>query len=195
MGPLQKRYEDNYQSPEDGASAEPVQKRCEEAWKANTRREQMKTRTVAGFTMAILFASGIVAATKDRDWKIGTVKDSYVYILTIEDKRFRFVVDSGALPTSRHPSVTVLGQIRFATEKGVFYLIDDNGKEFKMSVVKKEFIDYYTPAYAFSGRKIVTASEARDYSKSRRVSETDGLAELKEDGFTITPDPPAPPAK
>jgi hypothetical protein len=40
----------------------------------------------------------------------------------------------------RQPNVTSNGPIRYALEKGKFYLLDDDGREFKMAVIQKELL-------------------------------------------------------
>jgi hypothetical protein len=41
---------------------------------------------------------------------------------------------------ARLPNVTVHGPIKYALEKGVFYIQDEDGQEFKLSVMEKSLI-------------------------------------------------------
>jgi hypothetical protein len=45
------------------------------------------------------------------------------------------------ITTKRKPDVAIHGQVRYAMDKGNFYLLDDSGHEFKMVVLKKRVAD------------------------------------------------------
>ena len=55
---------------------------------------------------------------------------------TVQDENYTFMV---ACPIFRRhkPNVTVHGPVKYSMEKGKFYLLDDDGKEFQMVVLEK----------------------------------------------------------
>jgi hypothetical protein len=154
----------------------------------------MKTK-VFRLVMAGLLACGFMVAKKDRDWKTGTLEDLYVAIYTIKADGYRYEVyfDQTTRQFMAHtvPNVTVHGPVRFAMEKGVFYLLDEDGREFRLSLVKKELLDRYTPAVALPNTKTATAAQVRKYAELKRISVEAASKEFREYGYSITPDPPS----
>ncbi len=110
-----------------------------------------------------LFAITLLGATK-RDWKAATLLETahvvapgashqvvisasprgpglppknpqHIQGFRIEGNGYRFLV---ACPVGRDaPNVTVNGTVKYSIDKGKFYLLDEDGKEFHMTVLEK----------------------------------------------------------
>jgi hypothetical protein len=121
------------------------------------------------FTAACLLACCATAATPKRVWKTGILletshtRDPEPRDVTInnnlgpgptlvrrrgpltwqefriEDGDYRYVVRC-PLGAYRTPNVTVNGPIKYAMEKGRFYILDEDGKEWEMAVLEKALI-------------------------------------------------------
>jgi hypothetical protein len=96
-------------------------------------------------TMLPLFA----ASGKNRGWQDGKLTDISTepyFVEGIQFDRITYTIDSGkyiyqAAHTHRRRDkalpLTVNGPIKFAMEKSVFYVLDDEGKEHELKFVKK----------------------------------------------------------
>jgi len=152
----------------------------------------MKTKAAV---LALLLSVGLLAA-KDRAWETGTLARAAYTTYTIERDGYRFTVDYERLPIGGirllpMPNVTVHGLIKFVLEKGVFYIQDEDGKEFKLTMTEKEW----------SGT-VASMVRVREYAKRNGLSEETAIRYFREGGFAIAPDPapvavppPAAPAK
>lgn len=114
------------------------------------------------------FALG--AAKKDRDWKTGDLvaeaeerevagstglnqgafnREAIVYATrvgyVINGGGVGFMVELRVLPStifrhSKRPSVTVHGPVKYSYENGRFFLLDEQGQEFELIIMKKELL-------------------------------------------------------
>jgi hypothetical protein len=57
----------------------------------------------------------------------------------IQDKGYSFMVMCPVRP-KHTPNVTVNGPVKYAMEKGKFYLLDEDGKEWEMTVLEKALV-------------------------------------------------------
>ncbi|MGO9011145.1 MAG: hypothetical protein ACLQPN_13675 [Bryobacteraceae bacterium] len=57
----------------------------------------------------------------------------------IEGNGYRFLVMCPVRP-KHSPNVTVNGPVKYAMEKGKFYLLDEDGKEWEMTVLEKALV-------------------------------------------------------
>jgi hypothetical protein len=62
----------------------------------------------------------------------------------IEGNGYRFTVTC-PIRRNHSPNVTVNGPVKYAMEKGRFYLLDDDDKEWEMTVLEKALIAPPTP--------------------------------------------------
>jgi hypothetical protein len=132
----------------------------------------MNTMIKAMLVMALLGAPAVLAAA-NRVWKVGTLTETAharepeapstnVYVnsrpnltltrhpstwegFQIEGDGMRFQVMCTVRP-NHTPNVTVNGPVKFAMEKGKFYLLDEDGKEWEMTVIEKALIPSKPPA-------------------------------------------------
>lgn len=134
-------------------------------------------------TIALLLTL-MASAAKQREWKNGIVQRSSSYAShAIDGDGYHYLLSSQRL--SRSPNLTILGPVRFAIEKGVFYLLDDDGREHKLSILRKELLDTYTPAVALPGTNIVTLDQLRQWAKIKNISPEAAAMEFKRYGYTI----------
>jgi hypothetical protein len=132
----------------------------------------MKTSMIKT-ALALLVASAALFAAAKRDWKVGTLTETAhareteppstnVYVnsrpnltlnrrpstwegFQIEGDGMRFQVMCVVGP-NHTPNVTVNGPVKFAMEKGKFYVLDEDGKEWEMTVIEKALIPQKPPA-------------------------------------------------
>jgi len=118
----------------------------------------MKTPLLA--LLLLLLAAPALA--KDRAWQTGKLLDIQTERVLVKgsttgDQRFHYTIESGNLvyTVSHYPNnrkvpafydamkpakpadLTVNGAVKFAIEKGKFYLQDDAGRDIKVELVKK----------------------------------------------------------
>jgi hypothetical protein len=96
---------------------------------------QNNSGSYAGAAANAAMASA-VAANAPRTWLMQR--------FTIEGSGYRYKVKCRI---GKHgPNVTVNGPIKYAMEKGNFYILDEDGKQFEMTVMEKALMPPTTPA-------------------------------------------------
>jgi hypothetical protein len=127
-------------------------------------------RKTALLTIVLATSATLFAAKAQRDWKVGTLLETdhvrepqqpastNVYVspspypnlnfnrvpttwqgFRIEGNGYRLLV---MCPVRRNhtPNVTVNGPLKYSMDKGKFYLLDEDGKEWEMTVLEKALI-------------------------------------------------------
>jgi hypothetical protein len=122
----------------------------------------MKVLTLA---LSVCLLASALFARKQRDWKTGTIvetafaaQDVPVQLLstgingmtmavaprhitwqgyTIRGTDYVFIVAYPILRRNHRPNVAVNGLVRYAMEAGHFYLLDDDQREFELTVIQK----------------------------------------------------------
>jgi len=107
------------------------------AWKTGTLMEEAEEREVAGSQG--MNTVGGYGPPMNSQAVIYATRVGYV----IQGEGMGYMVSLRVLPSTilRHtkrPSVTIHGPVKYCYEKGKFYLQDEEGQEFEMTVMRKE---------------------------------------------------------
>lgn len=116
-----------------------------------------KTITVMLSIIMLASAGSVIAADKKRDWQEGKLIDitseSRTYGSVVngvgsvgQGDRIRYVIDDGKyIYTAYHTHfrrdkalpLTIKAKVKFAIEKGKFYILDEDGEEHELKLEKK----------------------------------------------------------
>ena|ERR1051325_3687255 len=100
----------------------------------------------------VLGLATALAAKDQRSWQPGTllveattpVSDDARYFAFQEMKvygdGYLFTLSHGIVRFTRPPNITVNGPIKYAIEKGRFYILDEDGREFRMTLHQKALV-------------------------------------------------------
>jgi hypothetical protein len=168
--------------------------------------------------LATLFAASmltlpVLAAKKptpQRDWKTGillaTPDPGYsgplpqnTFLIRDGDILFHVQLSNGW--SLRKPDVTERGPVKYTMEDGVFYLLDEDGREYKVSVKKKELRPQDSDSVVSAGVYRIGGSVTQptviykvepEYSEEARKAKFQGTVVLflvvDEDGLEHLPD-------